>query len=47
MAFAARNLKPDLNCVMGIDVRDCMSKIQMGDADLITLDAADTYVAGK
>ena len=28
-------------------VRDCMSKIEQGDADMITLDAADVYVAGK
>jgi len=47
MAFSAKNLKPDLNCVMGDNVRDCMTKIEMGDADLISLDAADTYVAGK
>lgn len=47
MAFSAKNLKPDLNCVMGDNVRDCMYKIQVGDADLISLDAADTYFGGK
>jgi len=47
MALAAKNLKPDLNCIMGLSVRDCMEKIRVGDADLITLDAADVYVAGK
>jgi len=47
MAFAAKNLKPDLNCVMGTSVQDCMYKINTGDADLVTLDAADVYVAGK
>lgn len=47
MAFAAKGLKPDLNCVLGLSSRDCMEKINMGDADLITLDAADVYVAGK
>jgi len=47
MAFAAKNLKPDLNCVRGSSVQDCMWKIQTGDADLITLDAADIYTAGR
>ena len=47
MAFAAKNLRPDLNCVRGTSVQDCMYKIQTGDADLITLDAADVYMAGK
>ena len=47
MAFAAKNLKPDLNCILGQSARDCMEKIRQGDADLITLDAADVYVAGK
>ncbi|ESO04012.1 hypothetical protein HELRODRAFT_99809 [Helobdella robusta] len=47
MAFAARNLKPDLNCIKGDGVIDCLKKIRLGDADLITLDAADVYMAGK
>lgn len=47
MAFAARSLKPDLNCIMGSSVLDCMQKIRIGDADLITLDASDVYTAGK
>jgi melanoma-associated antigen p97 len=47
MAFAAKNLKPDLNCIMGTDVQDCISKIKIGDADLITLDASDIYMAGR
>jgi len=47
MAFAAKALKPDLNCIQGRSVRDCMERIRMGDADMITLDAADVYVAGR
>lgn len=47
MAFAAKKLKPDLNCIKGSSVIDCMQKIRLGDADLITLDAADVYTAGK
>jgi len=46
MAFSAKNIKPDLNCVRGLNVQDCMQKINTGDADLITLDAADVYQAG-
>ena len=46
MAFSAKNIKPDLNCVMGTSVQDCMQLINVGDADLITLDAADVYQAG-
>lgn len=47
MAFAAKGLKPDLNCIFGSSIRDCMDKIRTGDADLVSLDAADVYVAGK
>ena len=47
MAFAAKNLKPDLNCIMAQSVQECMQKIQTGDADLVTLDPADVYTAGK
>jgi len=47
MAYAAKNLRPDLNCIRGSSVQDCMYKINTGDADLITLDAADVYFAGK
>ena len=47
MAFAAKGLKPDLNCILGTSTRDCMDKIRNGDADLITVDAADLYVAGR
>ena len=47
MAFRARNLKPELNCILGTSTRDCMDKIRIGDADLVTLDAADVYVGGR
>ena len=47
MAFAAKGLKPDLNCIRGTSTRDCMDKIRTGDADLMSTDAADVYVAGK
>ena len=47
MAFSARNLKPELNCIRADSVRECMDKIAEGDADMVTLDAADIYTAGK
>jgi hypothetical protein len=47
LAVQSKSLKPDLRCVMGKNAHDCMQKIQDGDADLINLDAADTYVAGR
>ena len=40
-------LKPDLNCIRGRSTRDCVDKIRLGDADMIALDAADVFVAGK
>ncbi|XP_064630505.1 melanotransferrin-like [Lineus longissimus] len=47
LGIQSKSLKPDLRCVMGKNALDCMQKIQDGDADLINLDAADTYVAGR
>jgi len=47
MAFDAKGLKPDLNCILGDGIRDCMDKIRTGDADMMALDAADVHVAGK
>ena len=47
MAFSARKLKPDLNCIRGDSAIDCIRKISVGDADLISLDAADVFTAGK
>ena len=47
MAFAAKGLKPDLNCIRGMDVKECMEMIRQGDVDLVALDSADVFVAGK
>ena len=35
------------NCVDGNDVDGCMKKIKNGEADLITLDGGEIYIAGK
>lgn len=42
-----RKLRPHYKCIMGSDARDCMLMIKEGDADLIMLDAADTFIAGR
>ncbi|XP_074641603.1 melanotransferrin-like [Tubulanus polymorphus] len=47
MAFKTRRIKPELSCILADSTQDCMKKIKDGDADLITLDAADIYNAGK
>ncbi|XP_022090494.1 melanotransferrin-like [Acanthaster planci] len=45
-AFASNNLKT-LNCVAGESAMHCMRLISTNQADLITLDGGDVYVAGK
>ncbi|CAL8099185.1 unnamed protein product [Calicophoron daubneyi] len=46
-AFAAKGIKPDLNCIQADSALDCMRLIQEGYADMITLEAGDLYAAGK
>lgn len=47
LALKAKDLKPDLDCVFGGNTTYCMQMIDEGDADLINLDAADLYIAGR
>ena len=47
MAFKAKDLRPELDCLLGKDTKTCMDMIANGDADLMNLDAADVYLAGK
>ncbi|XP_064601903.1 melanotransferrin-like [Liolophura sinensis] len=47
MAFRAKDLEPDLDCVLGGGTEDCVRMIRYGDADMMTLDAGDLYHAGK
>ena len=47
LAFKAKDLKPDLDCLYGGNTTTCMEMIRQGDADLINLDAADVYIAGR
>ncbi|TRY77556.1 hypothetical protein DNTS_001967 [Danionella cerebrum] len=47
VAFKSKNLVPNIQCVYGESVEDCMEKIQNKEADLITLDGGYVYTAGK
>lgn len=47
MAFAAKDLRPQLDCVLGKSTDHCMQLISDGDADMMTLDAGDVYLAGE
>ncbi|KAK7109961.1 melanotransferrin-like [Littorina saxatilis] len=47
LAFKAKDLQPDLDCLYGGNTTFCMEMIQQGDADLVNLDAADVYKAGR
>lgn len=47
MAFGAKDLKPQLDCVLGKSTDHCMQLIRDGDADLMTLDAGDVYLGGE
>ena len=40
------SLTVEVSCVEGTSAVDCMIKIQEGDADLITLDGGEIYLAG-
>lgn len=47
MAFKAKELKPEMDCLYGGNSTNCMEMIWRGDADLINLDAGDIYIAGR
>ncbi|XP_051942729.1 otolith matrix protein 1 [Hippocampus zosterae] len=42
----ARNIRGTLQCVRGLNARDCMEKIQNGSADAASMFADDIYAAG-
>lgn len=46
MALRAKNIKPDLDCILAENAISCMKLINSGDADLVNLDAGDVYTAG-
>jgi melanoma-associated antigen p97 len=47
LAFKAKDLKPELDCLFGNNVTTCMEMVRQGDADIINLDAGDVYKAGR
>ncbi|GFS16683.1 melanotransferrin-like [Elysia marginata] len=47
MAFKAKDLRPEMDCLYGGNTSNCMEMIWRGDADLMNLDAGDVYIAGR
>ncbi|KAI3385474.1 hypothetical protein SNEBB_007033 [Seison nebaliae] len=46
--FNEKNIKPSIDCQqIGVDAIDCIKRVRDGVADVITVDAADAYVAEK
>lgn len=45
--FHSKGLIPTVRCVYGDSVTDCLRRVQTGEADAITLDGGDIYVAGR
>ncbi|KAL6108319.1 meltf [Pungitius sinensis] len=47
VAFQSKGLSPDIKCVYGDSVTDCMKRIKENEADAVTLDGGYIYSAGK
>uniref|UniRef100_A0A7N6BA89 Melanotransferrin n=1 Tax=Anabas testudineus TaxID=64144 RepID=A0A7N6BA89_ANATE len=46
-AFAEVSIRPSLNCVNGLSIEGCAQKLQKGEADALSMFAADIYNLGK
>ncbi|GAB1603632.1 melanotransferrin-like [Argonauta hians] len=47
MSLKAKNIYPELDCILADSAIGCMKLIERGVADLVTLDAGDVYTAGR
>lgn len=47
MSLKAKNIFPELDCILAESAIGCMELISEGVADLVTLDAGDVYTAGR
>ncbi|XP_014782585.1 melanotransferrin [Octopus bimaculoides] len=47
MSLKAKNIFPELDCILAESAIGCMELIEEGVADLVTLDAGDVYTAGR
>lgn len=45
--FHGKDIKPNLDCLLGTSTHDCMKLVAAGNADLLVLDAGDVYTAGR
>lgn len=45
--FQGKDIKPDLDCLLGTSTQDCMKLVAAGNADLLVLDAGDVYKGGR
>ena len=47
MAAVGRRIQPSIDCVLGENRNDCMTKIVTGQADVMTVDAREAYIGSK
>ena len=45
--FRGKDIKPDLDCILGTSAQECMKLVAAGNAHLVVLDAGDVYIGGR